>query len=299
MPVVAVIAAVAVDAVVLSAPLTAFTVAAAVGATLGAVGAVTRDKGLQTAGMIIGGIGAVGSLAAGAGLNIGSGFWGNGANAATAAGDAVSAVAEDANLPVGAMSPEGFPAGLPAGAMNPEGFPASGFLNPAPVTSSALPDVTPQSVQSGSAAGNLAAAPLAKVSAPNLSIATPAIPAGPTETLAESGIQVPAGSQGGFMNWVQKNPLAAYGMLQAGSGLVEGLFNPITPAQVNVANAQAEAYRAQTKLLQQQAANLAAPMPVATTIPQAVRQNVTGAPAPIQPRTAAGIINANVTGSIA
>lgn len=44
------------------------TVTAAVGATLGAVGAITKDKGLQTAGLIIGGIGAVGSLANAAGL---------------------------------------------------------------------------------------------------------------------------------------------------------------------------------------------------------------------------------------
>jgi hypothetical protein len=41
---------------------------AAVGATIGAIGAVTGDKSLQTAGMIVGGIGGIGSLAAGAGL---------------------------------------------------------------------------------------------------------------------------------------------------------------------------------------------------------------------------------------
>lgn len=46
----------------------ALSIVTAVGATLGAVGAVTGNKGLMTAGMVIGGIGAVGGLASAAGL---------------------------------------------------------------------------------------------------------------------------------------------------------------------------------------------------------------------------------------
>lgn len=46
----------------------ALEVVAAVGATLGAIGTITRDKGLTMAGTVIGAIGAVGGLAAGAGL---------------------------------------------------------------------------------------------------------------------------------------------------------------------------------------------------------------------------------------
>lgn len=47
---------------------TALEITAAVGATLSAVGAVTGNKGLSTAGMVIGAVGAIGGLAAGAGL---------------------------------------------------------------------------------------------------------------------------------------------------------------------------------------------------------------------------------------
>jgi hypothetical protein len=46
----------------------ALEITGAVGATLGAVGAITKDKGLETAGLIIGGIGGVGALANEAGV---------------------------------------------------------------------------------------------------------------------------------------------------------------------------------------------------------------------------------------
>lgn len=75
MPAVAIIGAIAIDAIaaggIISAGLTtmtAFTAIAAVGATVGAIGVIARDKGLQQAGMIIGAVGAVGGLAVGAGL---------------------------------------------------------------------------------------------------------------------------------------------------------------------------------------------------------------------------------------
>lgn len=96
-----VVAAVAADAVAAAAIGTAvtvgitastvFSVIGAVGATLGAVGAVAHVKGLQTAGMIIGGIGAVGGIASAAGL------FSSAADAGTAgiqgAGDTTSSIA--------------------------------------------------------------------------------------------------------------------------------------------------------------------------------------------------------------
>ena len=72
MPVVAVIGAVALDAFAVSGAiagtLSAFTAIAAVGATVGAIGVVARDKNLQTAAMVLGAVGAVGGLASGLGL---------------------------------------------------------------------------------------------------------------------------------------------------------------------------------------------------------------------------------------
>lgn len=47
---------------------TVFEAVGAIGATLGAVGSITHDKGLQTAGLIMGGVGGIGALASSAGL---------------------------------------------------------------------------------------------------------------------------------------------------------------------------------------------------------------------------------------
>jgi hypothetical protein len=86
----AVAGAVAASALTVS---TALAVTAAVGATLGAVGAVTRDKGLQIAGTVIGAIGAVGSLASAAGvIDGGTSLFGAAPAASTADASAAGAV---------------------------------------------------------------------------------------------------------------------------------------------------------------------------------------------------------------
>src|SRR5579872_7101028 len=89
---------------------TALEATAAIGATLGAVGAVTRDKGLQTAGMVLGGIGAVGSLAGAAGLfSTSDSLFGSTAGqtaniAAGGAGDIPASVGVTPNALTGQMS---------------------------------------------------------------------------------------------------------------------------------------------------------------------------------------------------
>lgn len=92
--------------------LTTLEAVGAIGATLGAVGAVTHDKGLMTAGMVLGGIGGVGSLAASAGL-LGAGattelLFGSTA-AASSAADA-DAIAITPNMYSGAAADVGNPA---------------------------------------------------------------------------------------------------------------------------------------------------------------------------------------------
>ena len=66
----------------------ALEITAALGATLGAVGVVTKDKSLQMAGLVMGGIGGVGALASSAGL------FGAEASTASLFGDSTAAAAD-------------------------------------------------------------------------------------------------------------------------------------------------------------------------------------------------------------
>ena len=104
-----------------------------------------------------------------------------------------------------------------------------------------------------------------------------------------------SGLLGDITGFVQKNPLLAYGVLQAGGSLISGLTSTLTPAQVTALNAQAAANQAAANLTTQQTQNLAQPRSAATLAP------VTGAPNNIITPPNAGIINGappvNVTGA--
>jgi hypothetical protein len=94
----------------------------------------------------------------------------------------------------------------------------------------------------------------------------------------------------GLMDFANKNPVVAFGALQAGGSLLSGLTSTLTPAQVGALNAQAAANDAAATLTKQQTANLAMPKSVASSAP------VTGAPqqlVPSQPPqvASAGLIN--------
>jgi hypothetical protein len=141
--------------------------------------------------------------------------------------------------------------------------------------------------------------------APPPSSLNPAAPAGtdwyaPDPLAAGGALKADTATGGGgtlsdIMGFVQKNPMLAYGALQAGGQFLSGLTSTITPAQVSALNAQAAANQAAANLTAQQTANLAGPKPVATLAP------VTGTPNPILTPPTAGIINAaprvNVTGA--
>lgn len=269
-------------------------IVAAVGATIGAVGAVTGDKGLLTAGMIIGGIGGIGQLAVSAGI------FGEGAGATTLFGDAAvpSSVAITAENPGFAASAAG-----------------SNIVDSFGGTSGALPDVTggasSASVAGGAAGDTLndasAAAdatrlqavkdatavptegigvtqkftqlPVAPVPvAPPLGIPTapvaPATPSAFDQSITAAGgnvapvaptIETPGilGSLGNFIK-NDKSGMVGYGLIQAGGSLIGGLFDPLKPAQVSALNAQTAQQQAQTGITNTQAANIKAPLPVAS-----------------------------------
>lgn len=110
---------------------------------------------------------------------------------------------------------------------------------------------------------------------------------------------IPVGESPGFLSglygFAKDNPMATYGLIQAGSSLLSGLFNPLTPAQVNNYNSQADLNRAQANLIGQQVSNMQGGMPVAKL---GQRTPVTGAPYSYgQGPYGQGLINSQVTGA--
>ena len=71
-----------------------------------------------------------------------------------------------------------------------------------------------------------------------------------------------------FTEFAKENQMLTYGALQAGGSVVAGLFDPLKPAQIKKAEAEADLLTSQKTLQDQQAANMAAPMPVAYRKPK-------------------------------
>lgn len=282
----------------------ALEITAAVGATLGAVGAVTRDKGLQTAGLVLGGIGAVGSLAGAAGLidTSGSLF---ASSAAGAGAEAAGAAADDTNLvdAVSGMSPADVSANLGSegavpGAVTglPPGVDATtGAVAPAADAGAAAASAQENSIINAADASAFAGsegstAITAPVSAAENAANQSAQLSGQTWTPGAQGFPIGPVTSGADQSVLQKignfatsSPLVTYGLIQAGGSLVGGMFSPITPAQVSQMNANAANLRAQAALTQQQQQN------IASGVPRVVRSApVTGAP---QPVVGGGLIN--------
>lgn len=317
---------------------TAFEVVAAVGATLAAVGAVTRDKTLTLAGTVIGAIGGIGGLAAGAGLL--------GADAASNAplfGPAPSAATADAASADTIGSVTGAAEDLPTPPVPPDGAPATPDAAP-PATADQVAATVPEGTQlapqdaatlqaqqalvpegsnavglSTSTSGNVqefdglgntvpSTAPAANaVQNPELGGSTGFSPGGASQSIppgqgflndltgntvtgAQASTSLGVTPQdpstfGKLAAFADAHPTVAFGALQAGSSLLQGLTSTLTPAQVSALQAQAAANDAAAALTNQQRANLAQPKAVATSTP------VTGTPAQLVPTQPAGFIN--------
>jgi hypothetical protein len=287
MPVVAVGLAVALDIGAMGAlaagTLTTLAAVTAIGATMSAVGAVTHNKTLSLIGMGIGVVGAIGTLASGAGVfdNV-TDLFSSSSGAATAAGQA--SLASDA----AAMSGEaaaGLPgaiaeAGAAAGAGSAAGaadMVATGAINATSVIPTAAEAVP---------AGAASAADAASFSA-GVSGATPIAGMGAADNALMASGMGPLSTGGSaasdLLGWAAKNPMLSYGILQAGGSFISGLSNPMTQPQIDALNAQANQNNAAAELLKRQTANQSQPIPKAT---------VTGAPV-----TAGGLINNTPVGT--
>lgn len=282
----------------------ALAITAAVGATLGAVGAITKDKGLMTAGLVIGGIGAVGAIASSFGaFSSTSSLFGTSTDVASdvafAQSGQAAAAADDAMLGYyGVESAVNItPSVLGTSAENAAS--AGDFVQSfsqvapiTPVTTNALSDVVP------AAAPNVADQTAAVVGGPSSvqpGVVQPNIPTNPTPVSAPvapavTGAPAAAGTTtdqtaaagnfeaslskmnkpgmlAGIMDFTKNNPMASYGLIQAAGSFISGATNPLTPAQIDSMNAQAAANRANTVVTNQIAANMAGGVPVARVRP--------------------------------
>ena len=279
---------------------------AAVGTVLGVVGKVTGDKTLSMIGMGLAVVGGVGALAAGA-------FAGVGAVAEGAAGAAEGAAGAAEGVAGGVAGTTEFAAATADQALAaPDVFTQFGIVDPVngntifldkygsnvasttvstPVAQSAAessttavnPTLINGDVGYYSSTLNGGVGPAGGITGNNL--ANPnAVAGGANISVADT-----SGMFGDLIQYAGKNPVVAFGALQAGGSLLSGLTSTLTPAQVALANAQAEQAKTSAGLLAQQTANLAQPKAVAT-LPA-----VTGTPAPILTNGPPGLIN-SITG---
>jgi hypothetical protein len=351
MPIVAVGVAIAADVALASGAIaaTAFTITAAVGATIGAIGAVTHNKALTYVGAGLGLVGGIGSLASAAGVLGDSALtqplWGGAqaaadttaaaaptaeaAAAGSTSGDVVSSLAGSSSLtdqaaaaseaamgPTGSTATDAAAAASQAATTAPAdaAFNGEGINFTKPVTvgatdtgqsagaSTAGTPVGQAAYTPASGLTNVPATEQSTFGTANNAFGTPGQssmgavggqPLIPTNTTDQAGGV--SDSLSGILGFVQKNPLLAYGALQAGGQFLSGMTSTLTPAQVNLLNAQAASNQAAANLTAQQTTNLAQPKPIATLAP------VTGQPGqPIIAQPTAGMINSapriNVTG---
>lgn len=275
----------------------ALEIVGAVGATISAIGAVTGDKGLSMAGMIMGGIGGIGALASSAGLfgDAGSApLFGSGTDVAAGSGwDNVAGGALDPSESVsvtglrdasaasggGAGADAAAGAGASGGAEDLIGqYTGTGIDVPSAQVSSGSQGLVPSGMPSTTgllntptgtatppAAVSIAGgAPGAAVAAPTApGVVTPAAPVAPVAAAASKG-----GMFGGLLDFANKNPVVALGVLQAAGSFISGATSTLTPAQVDALNAQASQNQAAADQTKKQNSNMAEPIPVATRTPQ-------------------------------
>lgn len=272
MPVVAVGLAVALDVGVASAAiagtLTTLAAVTAIGATVSAVGAVTHNKTLSMIGMGIGIVGAIGTLASGAGLfdNVTDLFGSGSASGASGlAGDVAGAAGPLDTAGISATAADGLTSADAALSVASGGINGTAALSA--VEGGMVPGPTASIVSQGQTASSLAL-PESAISTPVS--ATAGMSKIPAAGAASLDTATTTADSSGLMAWANKNPVMAFGAIQAGGSFISGLTNPVTPAQIDSLNSQAELNRAQAALIARQTANQGQALPVGTVASPAV-----------------------------
>lgn len=305
MPVVAVIAAVAIDSIAVSAAiagtLTTLSAITAIGATLGAIGQITHNKTLSLVGAGIGLVGGIGALAFGSdALGNVSDLFGTTSGGATDVAGGVGAASEAGgagavtvtDLPPAAADITTATGGVvnadPAGLINSSLAPAEGSAAGI-VTGGDTAGALSQSLSPGATAGATAGGTPDFMSAFNKTFGT--LPDGTVLTDAVSK----GGGAGGILNWAKNNQMLAYGVLQSGGSFISGLTNPMTPAQIDALNSQSRYNDAAAALAIRQSQNMASGMPTATVTGKPVAQSSLINNSPLKASPVTGSVNNSST----
>ncbi len=276
-----------------------FAAVGAVGATLGAIGEVAGIKELKTAGMVLGGIGGVGSLASavgafGEGATLNSVFGSGGIGEAAGGGDFIGATSSGGGLINGAGEAAGggdfIGTSLDAG---------TGQLSSMDVVSAAakMGGYTQGAPEMPGAIDNTAGAAKQKLINPSSAPAPVAKQVGPSggnivegPTPEDNAAPTDAGSKVTGTVSVDKTTgatkvaeapgfwgtttgqLVGMGLVQGAGSFLAGAFDEVKPAQAAAYNAQAAANNAQAALSTKELSNMNSRIPVAR------RLNVTGQP---------------------
>ena len=259
---------------------TVFQSIAAVGAVLSVVGKVTGDKTLTMVGLGLGAVGGIGALAGGAIAGLASGAAEGATVGAEAATGAAEGAAAGANAAVGTDI-----ASLSVGGEGAVVGDAAQFAPMAPGQEASLfaADVSPAADSAATAAPSAM-----DVNGPVGDAAWDAAKASLEATPPPVGNGM-SGMIGDLVSYAGKNPVVAFGALQAGGSLLSGMTSTLTPAQVALANSQAAQAKSGAGLVSQQTANMAEAKAVAAPVA------VTGTPAPILTGQPPGLIN-SITG---
>ena len=271
MPIIAIAAAVFAAAEIVEVGLAAMTVfeaIAAVGAVTSGVGVVTGNEDLQKVGQVMAIGGGLGTIATKLGVI-----------------DASTPIIGD--MTVKAPQELGYAA---AGQTNPADTAAAAGTNTSTMTGAATQAIAPPDAvgtinATDTTAGNIATTDAPVAAAPVAPVAPPAYSfeaeIGQTPTVAAAAV-MPTPPPVAPVTWfsavkdyiapftefAKENQMLTYGAMQAGGSVVAGLFDPLKPAQIKKAEAEADLLTSQKTLQDQQAANMAAPMPVAYRKPK-------------------------------
>ena len=289
MPIIAIAAAVFAVVEIVEVGLAAMTVfeaIAAVGAVTSGVGVVTGNEDLQKVGQVMAIGGGLGMAATK--LNVLD--W----NPTVSEVTGITTRAQDAAAAAAAATPAaaaGTTTSTTTGAIAPPD--AVGTINAADTNVGSIATTDAPVAAAPVAAAPVAAAPGSAASLNLESGLTPSAVVAPTSGMFAASTPVAPVTWfsavkdyiAPFTEFAKENQMLTYGALQAGGSVVAGLFDPLKPAQVKKAEAEADLLTSQKTLQDQQNLNLAAAMPRAYRKPKVL---------PLQaPNKPVGLINAS------
>lgn len=265
MPIIAVAAAIFAAAEIYEVGLAAMTVfeaIAAVGAVTNGVGVVTGNEDLQKVGQVM----AIGGGLGMAATKINALDWNPTVSQVTGiptrAQDAAASAAGTITSTTTGATPQTI-ASPTAGAINSANPAAAAAATTTDAAVAAAPVAAPSAGSAASLNLESGLAPPAAGAAPTGGMFAASTPVAPVTWFSAAKDYIAP-----FTEFAKENQMLTYGALQAGGSVVAGLFDPLKPAQIKKAEAEADLLASQKTLQDQQTANMAAAMPVAYRKPK-------------------------------